>query len=93
MARRARYLVDASVLMEAHRRYYRFAVCPGFWDALIWHHKQGTISSIDRKKLLATATARSFPGPEHKIAIAPKLWRSLRQWRTGGSWHTRVSMD
>jgi hypothetical protein len=48
MARRARYLVDASVLMEAHRRYYRFGVCPGFWEALIWHHKQALVSSIDR---------------------------------------------
>jgi hypothetical protein len=50
MARRARYLVDASVLMEAHRRYYRFGVCPGFWEALIWHHKQGVVTSIDRVK-------------------------------------------
>lgn len=48
MTRRARYLVDASVLMEAHRRYYRFDVCPGFWDCLAWHHKRGVISSIDR---------------------------------------------
>jgi len=48
MARRVRYLVDASVLMEAHRRYYRFGVCPGFRDCLAWHHKQGVISSIDR---------------------------------------------
>ena len=50
MARRVRYLVDASVLMEAHRRYYRFGVCPGFWDSLIWHHKQDRIISIDRVK-------------------------------------------
>jgi hypothetical protein len=48
MARRVRYLVDASVLMEAHRRYYRFGICPGFWDCLAWHHKQGVVSSIDR---------------------------------------------
>ena len=34
--------------MQAHRRYYKFGVCPGFWDALIWHHKQGVLGSIDR---------------------------------------------
>ena len=34
--------------MEAHRRYYRFGVCPGFWEALVWHHKQDTVLSIDR---------------------------------------------
>ncbi|MDA8349362.1 MAG: DUF4411 family protein [Pseudomonadota bacterium] len=48
MVRRVRYLVDASVLMQAHRRYYRFGVCPGFWDCLARHHKQGRVSSIDR---------------------------------------------
>lgn len=48
MAQRVRYLVDASVLMEAHRRYYRFGICPGFWDCLMWHHKQGRVASIDR---------------------------------------------
>ena len=48
MARHVRYLVDASVLMDAHRRYYRFGVCPGFWDSLAWHHKQGAVASIDR---------------------------------------------
>lgn len=50
MARRARYLLDASVLMQAHRRYYKFGICPGFWDALIWHHKQGALGSIDKVK-------------------------------------------
>jgi hypothetical protein len=34
--------------MEAHRRYYRFGLCPGFWDCLAWYHKQGNVSSIDR---------------------------------------------
>lgn len=48
MARRARYLLDASVLMQAHRRYYKFDICPGFWEALIWQHKQGALCSIDR---------------------------------------------
>lgn len=50
MAKHARYLIDASVLMEAHRRYYRFGVCPGFWECLVWHHKQGVVFSIDRVK-------------------------------------------
>jgi len=48
MAKRLRYLVDANVLMEAKRRYYRFALCPGFWECLVWQHKQGLVSSIDK---------------------------------------------
>lgn len=50
MARRVRYLVDANVLMEAHRHYYTFDLCPGFWECVVWHHKQGVMSSIDRVK-------------------------------------------
>ncbi len=50
MNARTRYLLDANVFIEAHRRYYAFDLCPGFWNCLIWHHEQGTIGSIDRVK-------------------------------------------
>jgi hypothetical protein len=42
------YLLDANVFIEANRRYYAFDICPGFWDALLWHHGKGHIGSIDR---------------------------------------------
>lgn len=50
MSARPRYLLDASVLVEAKRRYYRFGLCPGFWECLAWHHKQGVIDSLDKIK-------------------------------------------
>lgn len=50
MATRTRYLVDANALMQAKRLYYRFDLCPGFWDCMAWHHKQGSIFSIDKVK-------------------------------------------
>lgn len=50
MSKKTQYLLDANVLMEAKRRYYRFGLCPGFWDCIEWQHKQGTLSSIDRIK-------------------------------------------
>lgn len=50
MAKKTQYLLDANVLMEAKRRYYRFGLCPGFWDCLAWQYKQGTLGSIDRIK-------------------------------------------
>jgi hypothetical protein len=50
MARPARYLLDASVLIQAHRRYYGLDLCPGFWDCVLWQHKQGVMRSIDRVK-------------------------------------------
>lgn len=34
-------LVDSNVLIEAHRRYYAFDICPGFWDSLeSFHHEK-----------------------------------------------------
>ena len=50
MKAHSQYLLDANVLMEAKRRYYRFGLCPGFWDCLVWQHKQGAVASIDRVK-------------------------------------------
>ena len=44
------YALDANVFIEASRRYYDFAICPGFWQSLIHHHAQGHIFSIDRVK-------------------------------------------
>ena len=42
------YVIDANVLMEAHRRYYAFPLCPGFWDCLLQAHKAGHVVSIDK---------------------------------------------
>ncbi len=43
-----RYLIDSSVLIQAHRTYYAFGLCPGFWDSLVWHHSQGRVLSLDK---------------------------------------------
>jgi Domain of unknown function (DUF4411) len=50
VSKKPHYLLDANVLMEAKRRYYRFGLCPGFWECIVWQHKQGVMSSIDRIK-------------------------------------------
>src|ERR1700728_3054177 len=42
------YAVDANVFINAHRLYYAFVICPGFWESLIYLHGQGQIHSIDR---------------------------------------------
>ncbi len=44
------YILDANVFIEAKRRYYAFDLCPGFWDALLWHQARGEVMSIDRVK-------------------------------------------
>lgn len=45
-----RFVLDANVFIEAHRRYYAFDICPGYWAALIAHHGGGRLCSIDRVK-------------------------------------------
>jgi len=42
------YVLDANIFMEAHRRYYGFDICPGFWDCLIHHHQALQLVSIDK---------------------------------------------
>ena len=46
------YLLDASVFIEAGRRYYAFDLEPGawFWEALLRHSEDGVALSIDRVK-------------------------------------------
>ncbi|MBF0344199.1 MAG: DUF4411 family protein [Nitrospirae bacterium] len=43
----ARYALDANIFIEAKKRYYSFELCPGFWEALLWHHKKNRLSSIN----------------------------------------------
>lgn len=42
------YVVDANVLIQAHRLHYRFRICPGFWASLIHFNQSGLLCSIDR---------------------------------------------
>ncbi|MBN1555892.1 MAG: DUF4411 family protein [Phycisphaerae bacterium] len=48
MAEKVRYLLDANIFIQAHRTYYAFDICPGFWDSLVHHGKEGDLISIDR---------------------------------------------
>lgn len=44
------YLLDSSILIEAHRRYYSFDICSGFWDCLLHHCNKEHLLSIDKVK-------------------------------------------
>ena len=45
-----RFVLDANVFIQAHRSYYAFGICPGFWAALIRQHEAKRLCSIDRIK-------------------------------------------
>ena len=42
------FLLDANVLITAHRSYYAFDLCPGFWDSVKAGHAAGRIFSTQR---------------------------------------------
>ena len=44
------FLVDSNVLIAAHRQYYAFPICPGFWQSIIEQYHGGKVLSIDRVK-------------------------------------------
>lgn len=44
------YLLDASMFIEAARRYYAFDLVPRFWEYLVRYAEVGQIQSIDRVK-------------------------------------------
>lgn len=46
--RQSTYLLDTNILIQAHRTYYSFDLCPGFWDCLIHHCGANRLLSIDR---------------------------------------------
>jgi hypothetical protein len=50
MSRPPLFLIDTSVLIQAHRQYYPFDICPGFWRGIVVHHKARRLASIDRIK-------------------------------------------
>ena len=45
-----RYLLDANVFIQAHRTYYAFDICPGFWRGLLREHEAKRVFSIDKVK-------------------------------------------
>lgn len=45
-----KYLLDANVLITAHRSYYHFDLCPGFWQSIHDGYAVGRIYSTQRVK-------------------------------------------
>lgn len=44
------FVLDSSVFIEAHKRYYAFDIAPTFWEKLAELAKDGKLCSIDRVK-------------------------------------------
>jgi len=44
------FILDANVFIQAHRFYYAFDICPGFWKAIIKNFQNGEYFSLDKVK-------------------------------------------
>lgn len=42
------YVLDSNVFIQAHRKFYAFSICPGYWEALCWHRTNGRVRSVDK---------------------------------------------
>ncbi len=42
------FILDSDVFIAAKNAYYAFDLCPGFWNAIIYHHSLGKVFSISR---------------------------------------------
>jgi len=86
-----RFVLDANVFIQAHRTYYSFDICPGFWLALLRQHSAKRVYSIDKVKdeLLKLAdrvsqwvkekgTATFFKGTADKTVVDE--FRAIVNW-------------
>jgi hypothetical protein len=86
-----KFLLDADTFMSAHRQYYRFSFCPAYWHALLVHHENKQLASIEpvRKELLRGKDALAawvkekapktfFKGIEDTAVV--KAFADLNQW-------------
>ena len=97
------YIIDANVLMQAHRLYYAFAICPGFWDFLLQKHQAGHIISLDRvhaeidpgdalhRWVQSTAPATLFASTQ--AAGVSRNFGSLAAWVQGNGQFTQAAKD
>lgn len=64
MSSSKKFLLDANVFIEAHKKYYAFDICSGFWKALERQYRLGTLASIDRIKVELTQRRKKDEEPD-----------------------------
>ena len=83
------YVLDANVLMQAHRLYYAFPICPAFWDCLLQQHKAGRIMSVDKVRSEILPGDALFQWAQH---LAPaSFFASTQETAVTGSYGALVA--
>lgn len=93
-----KFLLDANVLVSAHRQYYQFSFCPAFWDCLLQQSATGKVSSIDRVKdelsnqgdaldtWVSSAPSDFFLSTADESVV--KIYADLMQWAQDANQYT-----
>lgn len=83
------YVLDADILIAAHRNYYAPDLCPGFWDCLEHHIRTGQVIVIDRieaeilnPEVLVQWVARATDGATASTRSQPvsDAYRQMVDW-------------
>lgn len=93
-----RFLLDADILIAAHRRYYSFDICPGFWRAIREGHSAERVFSTRRvrKQLmdggdgLATWVGEELPEDffiDDETATVAARFAPMMAWVGGHHFH------
>jgi Domain of unknown function (DUF4411) len=94
------HVLDTNVFVQAHRAYYPFDVCPGFWDCLEFHGLSSRIVSIDRvlkeikdgndelKTWASKHSLRRFFAPTGEEVVVAR-YREIVRWVEGNAQFTR----
>lgn len=99
------FLLDTNVFIQAHRSYYAMDICPGFWECLIHHYKNGRLLSIDSVRSEMIDKERD-PLEKWVKKIAPKdmfvstndlkvgnAYQKVINWLNGRGYSDRVIRD
>lgn len=88
-ARPRMFVLDTNVFIQAHRRYYPFDVCPGFWDCLVHFCQESRLTSIDhvRREIVdgdaLSEWAKSAPRELFASTMVPSViacYRDIMNW-------------
>ena len=95
------YILDANIFIDAHRRYYSFDICPGFWDWLERKYEEGSIFSIkevydellkkedEASEWAKKMSERKFFREADDVATINKV-KELGDWAAGGKFKKKA---
>ena len=97
------FVLDANVFIEAHQRYYKSNICPGFWDCVEYYCRDHSLVSIDRVRDELVGRndelsdwVKGAPGELFVSSLEPPIvaeYRAVMQWIYAKNQYHRTAQD